>query len=79
MGDYFYVPDGTVVLNCVGFVVRIGEIFFLEIFFKIHHSCISFASVLGLNIPIRTKSFGYHSATVCRSYDRSKIRQMPTL
>jgi hypothetical protein len=29
--------------------------------------------------PIRTKSFGYHSATECRSYDRPKIRQKPTL
>jgi hypothetical protein len=25
-------------------------------------------------VPIRTKSFGYHSATVCRSYDRPKSR-----
>jgi hypothetical protein len=25
--------------------------------------------------PIRTKSVGYHSATVCRSYDQPKIRQ----
>ncbi len=31
------------------------------------------------SIPIRTKSFGYHSATECRSYDRPKIRQKPTL
>jgi hypothetical protein len=29
-------------------------------------------------IPICTKSFGYHSATDCRSYGRPKIRPKPT-
>jgi hypothetical protein len=29
--------------------------------------------------PICTKLIGYHSATICRSYDRPKIRQKPAL
>ncbi len=33
---------------------------------------------VSLNLPIRTKSFGYHSATICRSYDQPKVRQWPT-
>jgi hypothetical protein len=28
--------------------------------------------------PIYTKFFGYHSATVCRSYDQAKIRRRLT-